>query len=83
MQFSLYHSYNLTVGFTDSKCFQTHKMRLHVLKGDYNETRKIKEFINLFPLFMLSRGKYLRYKESPLVRNLSLYLRYTLDNFIL
>lgn len=50
MQFSLYHSYNLTVGFTDSKCFQSHKMGLQVSEGDYNETRKIKRVYKPLPL---------------------------------
>lgn len=47
MQFSLYHSYNLTVGFTDNKCFQIHKMGLQVLEGDYNGTRKIRQKVSL------------------------------------
>lgn len=47
MQFSFYHSYNMTVGFTDSKCFQIHKMGLQFSEGDCNETRKIRQKVSL------------------------------------
>lgn len=42
MQFCLHHSYNLTVSFTDSKCFQFIKWNFKFSEGDYSETKKMK-----------------------------------------